>query len=138
MAQVTALEQYGLIAVILVVLGLFFGVARKVWSEVSVFLMAQDEKRSDERERQRVWESDQNEKRENSQNVRDTAWREMVKTIQESQITQSQQTLQMLQEMSNGINGIRSDLMRHDDFVRNSKGELSRENAEKKRVADGS
>ncbi len=110
--------QFTIIAIIVLVFILLAYGVRKFWKEFTGWLDAQDLKREAEREKQRVWSSEQNRLREEAQDKRDQAWQQLIAAMQKEQQERTRETNALLADLVGQVKNLGQELREHDNWTR--------------------
>jgi len=110
--------QFAIIGIIVLVFILLSIGVRKFWSEMTEWLEKQDQKREEEREKQRIWLTEQNRLREEAQDRRDTSWQQLVASMQKEQQERTRETNALLADLVEQMKGLGKDLREHDAWAR--------------------
>lgn len=107
----TIWNQYPIIAIIVLSAGVIALAFYRLWRDLLAWFDAQDVKRGEERERQRAWQSNQDE-------VRDLRWQEFLKAMQAEWIKQDGVHTDALQDLIKKIDTLIASVQNHDTWVR--------------------
>lgn len=110
--------QFGIVGIIVLVLIVAALGVRKFWKEFTGWLDEQDQKRETEREKQRIWSTEQNRLREEAQDKRDQAWQQLIAGMQREQQERTRETNALLADLVNQMKGLGQDLRNHDMWAR--------------------
>lgn len=102
--------QFSIIAIVVLAIGI-------VWREMRKFIEEQDTKREAEREKQRVWQAQQNK-------MSDERWQGFIQTMQAEWLKEDGRHSDVLQEMIERLDELLKKHDKHDLFVQNAISEM--------------
>lgn len=82
-----------------------------IWREIKKFTDEQDVKREQERERQRLWQTDED-------RTRDDRWQQFLRSMQEQWIKQDGHNNQTIKDLIARMDDLIDELKNHDQFTR--------------------
>jgi flagellar biosynthesis/type III secretory pathway M-ring protein FliF/YscJ len=104
MPQESIWLQFAIVSIVILAIG-------AIWRELTKFVREQDEKRDEEREKQRIWQSQQD-------LVRDERWQEFLRNMQDELISQHGRNNEAIREMLKKVEQLMSAVNDHDRFTR--------------------
>lgn len=107
--------QYSLIGILILAAGLIATAFYKLWRELLVWLAAQDLKREEERDKQRVWEAAQNKER-------DERWQSFLEAQQKQWLTQEINNVNALLRLIEKVENLTVSINNHDTWARAQDG----------------
>lgn len=107
--------QYSLIGILVLAAGLIAAAFYKLWRELLVWLAAQDLKREEERDKQRVWEAAQNKER-------DERWQSFLEAQQKQWLTQEINNVNALLRLIEKVENLTVSINNHDTWARAQDG----------------
>lgn len=115
----TIWEQYGVVAIIVVVVALVLIAAWKVFKEYRAW-QSEEQKlqrawQEEQSKVQREWQAEQNKIRDEEQLKRDQRWQEQVKDMNISQVEQDKQTANVLSKVLERMDALTMVLTLHDE-----------------------
>lgn len=84
-----------------------------IWREMKKFIDEQDKKRDEEREKQRVWQAEQ-------ETLRDQRWHEFLKAMQEEWMAQNGVNTKAVQDLIKRVDEMLRRMDEHDRFTRDA------------------
>lgn len=107
--------QYSLIGILILAAGLIAAAFYKLWRELLAWLAAQDLKREEERDKQRVWEATQNKER-------DERWQSFLETQQKQWLVQEVNNVNALLRLIEKVENLTVSINNHDTWTRAQDG----------------
>lgn len=128
-ASIWSNPNFQVAGLIMVVLALVYTAAKSFWADWRKYQDAENKRREEERERQRLWQAEQNRLRENDQNGRDGLWRdyleqleerqrELIAMLQERQSKDTRATNEILSKLVERMDAMTNTLNSHDQYAR--------------------
>lgn len=103
--------QYSIIGILVLGAGVIAAAFYRLWRELLGWIEIQDNKREAEREKQRVWQAEQDK-------VRDQRWQEFLKTMQDEWIAQDGRHVEMLNMLIQKVDALIAEVRDHDTWAR--------------------
>jgi hypothetical protein len=103
--------QYPIVAILILAGAIVAAAFYKLWRELLAWIEAQDNKREAEREKQRIWQAEQDK-------VRDLRWQAFLKGMQDDWITQDGRHTETLDTLILKVDTLVSEVRNHHTWVR--------------------
>lgn len=107
--------QYSIIGILVLAAGVIAAAFYRLWRELLGWIEIQDNKREAEREKQRVWQAEQDK-------VRDQRWQDFLKTMQDEWIAQDGRHVEMLNTLIQKVDALIAEVRDHDTWARAKDG----------------
>jgi len=106
-----AWTQYPIVAILILAAGIIAVAFYRLWRDLLNWIESQDVKRSEERERQRVWQAEQDK-------VRDVRWQEFLTTMQNEWVQQDGRHTEVLKQLITKVDVLINTVNSHDTWSR--------------------
>lgn len=103
--------QYSVVGILVLAAGVIALAFYKLWRELLTWIENQDAKRDAEREKQRLWQAEQD-------RIRDERWQKFLANMQEAWLKQDNQHTEAIQELIVKIDGLIQTVQNHDTWAR--------------------
>lgn len=104
-------SQYPVVAILILAAGVIALAFYRLWKDLLNWFEEQDAKREAEREKQRVWQADQD-------RIRDLRWQEFLKSMQEEWTQQDGRHTDALKDLSAKVGQLIISVNNHDTWAR--------------------
>lgn len=108
-------NQYPIIAILILAAGVIALAFYRLWKDLLNWFETQDAKRDAEREKQRVWQTKQDE-------IRDLRWQEFLKSMQDEWIQQDGRHTDALKDLIAKVDKLINAVNNHDTWARAKEG----------------
>lgn len=103
--------QYGIVSILIMAAGAIAGAFYKLWHELLSWTETQDNKRQAEREKQRIWQGEQDK-------VRDLRWQDFLKSMQDDWVLQDGRHTESLKQLISKVDVLIAVINGHDTWSR--------------------
>lgn len=107
--------QFSIVGILILAAGIVGAAFYKLWRELLAWIETQDNKREVERERQRIWQAEENK-------VRDLRWQEFLKSMQDEWIEQNGRHTEALKQLIGKVDILIEKVNNHDTWARAKDG----------------
>ncbi len=104
-------SQYPIIAILILAAGVIALAFYRLWKDLLHWFESQDIKRDAEREKQRLWQAEQDK-------IRDLRWQEFLKSMQDEWIQQDGRHTEVLKQLSAKVDMLIMSVNNHDVWAR--------------------
>ena len=111
MPPVSLWEQYSVVGILILAAGVVAVGFYRLWHELLDWFDKQDAKRELEREKQRIWQSEQDK-------IRDLRWQEFLQSMQDGWIAQDGRHTETIQDLVKKIELLIEEVRNHDTWTR--------------------
>lgn len=111
MPNETLWTQYPIVGILILAGGIVAGAFYRLWRELLNWIEMQDNKREAEREKQRIWQAEQDK-------VRDLRWQEFLKSMQDEWIAQDGRHTETLDALTLKVDTLVSEVRNHHTWAR--------------------